>query len=91
MVRSADRTVKILNGFNATYHIRVIEVSGSGDLAEVSSVVTVEIQNTSDAVPRVLDISIVTPDVACRGNLLIVRLFKVIDIELLIDVENYIT
>lgn len=56
------------------YHIRVIKVSGTRYKTEVTRVVAIEFDNTSDTVPWVLDVRIVSPDVTICGYLFVIRL-----------------
>ena len=60
--------------FTVTYHIWVIKVTRSGNKAEVSSIVTIKLYDTSNTVPGILYVSIVPPDVTITSYLLIIRL-----------------
>jgi hypothetical protein len=51
-----------------TYHIGIIVVTGPCDLTKVSLIIAIEVQNTLYTIPTILDVSIISPDVAILGN-----------------------
>lgn len=56
------------------YHVWIIKMSWTSVGTEVSFVLAVELQNTDDTIPGVLNVVIITPDVAGISNCTIVWL-----------------
>ena len=57
-----------------THHIRIVEIAWTCYRAEVALVITVERDDAGDTVPRVLNVTVVAPNVTALGYSGVVRL-----------------